>query len=75
MEPLAYLEIATTYEESVGPIAIRSIVVPRHLNFKKLWGLVAILSAIAFGGFTAAVSTGFSSPETIPAPQQSLSGN
>jgi|GEM_PF-2956697 len=71
MEPLAYLEIAATYEESVGPIALRSISVPRHFHIKKLWGLVVILSAIAFGGFTAAVSTGFSSPSAPPAQQQS----
>jgi hypothetical protein len=74
MEPLAYVELAVTYEESGGMLEMPSIFVPRSLQFKKLWSWAAIAAMLLLGGFGAAISTAFSdSPPTPSAPQQSTS--
>ncbi|MGD2183799.1 hypothetical protein [Lusitaniella coriacea] len=69
MEPLAYTEIAVTYEESVGSLEIAPLALP-SVKLRTLWSWCAIAALILFGGFGAVVSTAFI-PSDAPTQQQS----
>lgn len=69
MEPLAYTEIAITYEESIGSLEIAPLTIP-SLKLRTLWSWVAIAALIFTGGFGAFVSTAFTHSDA-PIQQQS----
>ncbi|MEC4803335.1 MAG: hypothetical protein SAJ12_05120 [Jaaginema sp. PMC 1079.18] len=60
MESLAYTEIASIYEESVGDLQLRSITLANPRKLRRMASWATIVMAILLGGFTAALSTAFS---------------
>lgn len=57
MEVLGYTHMAVTYEETVGPLGIRSIALPRRLSLKQIGSAIAIAGFILFGGTAMIAST------------------
>lgn len=73
MEPLAYAEIATIYEESVGDLQLRSINLASPRKLRQMMSWAAIVTAVLLGGFTAALSTAFSEVNPPAVPPQEIS--
>ena len=70
MEVLGYTEMAVTYEETVGPLGIRSIALPRKLNLRQVTSAIAIAGLLVFGGVTAMVASTLSRSHVTPVHQE-----
>jgi hypothetical protein len=71
MEVLGYTHMAVMYEETVGPLRIRSIALPRKLSLKQVGGAIALAGFLIFGGgVTAMVASTLSRSNVTPVHQE-----
>lgn len=70
MEVLGYTQMAVSYEETVGPLGIRSIALPRRVNLKQLGSAAAIVGFLLFGGVTAMVASTLTRTNVAPTHQE-----